>query len=151
MVMPQHRVKPAVAEDQETEAYRLATQGASVREIAAALAVSVGTAHARLKTAIQKIPTAERAMHRQLALERLDLMTHKLMNMLAVDAPPLDVIPELLKVEAQRAKLLGLNEPVQVSATVHEVDKQDLELAELVREAEAKAAAEMQHIRDGAQ
>lgn len=48
----------------------------------------------------------------------------------------------MLRIDERRAKLNGLDAPVQVQATVHQVDTEDAELAELVREAQAKAAAE---------
>lgn len=48
---------------------------------------------------------------------------------------------QLEKIEVRRAKLLGLDAPTRVDATVTETTQEDLELAEMVREAQAKAAA----------
>lgn len=56
----------------------------------------------------------------------------------------------LSKLSERRAKLLGLDAALKVEAQVHEVTQQDLELAELIRNAEAAAALEEQEIREAA-
>jgi hypothetical protein len=43
--------------------------------------------------------------------------------------------------------MMGYNQPVKVDATVHEVTQQDVELAELIREAQAKNATEEARIK----
>jgi hypothetical protein len=65
------------------------------------------------------------------------------------DGPVLAAIDRLLKIEDARRKnnesqrkLLGLDAPTKVDAQVTEVTQQDIELAELVREAQAKNAAD---------
>jgi hypothetical protein len=70
------------------------------------------------------------------------------------DGPVLAAIDRLIKIEDARRKnnesqrkLLGLDAPTKVDAQVTEVTQQDIELAELVREAQAKNAAEEQRIR----
>lgn len=70
------------------------------------------------------------------------------------DAPVLAAIDRLVKIELarntnaeRRAKLTGLDAAVKVDATVHEVTQKDIELAELVREAQAKNAVEEAGIR----
>jgi hypothetical protein len=45
----------------------------------------------------------------------------------------------LLRLHERRARLNGLDRPVEVQVTVNEVTEQDRELAELIREAKAKA------------
>lgn len=47
-----------------------------------------------------------------------------------------------LRVDERRARLNGLDAPTVVNATVHQVDAEDVELAELIREEQARAAAE---------
>jgi Tfp pilus assembly protein PilP len=66
----------------------------------------------------------------------------------------LQAVDRLTRLEEQRRKvsesirrLLGADMPVRVDATVTEVTQQDIELAELVREAKAKNAAEEAAIR----
>jgi hypothetical protein len=70
------------------------------------------------------------------------------------DGPVLAAIDRLIKIEdarrknnAEQRKLLGLDAPTKVDAQVTEVTQQDIELAALVREAQAKNAAEEQRIR----
>jgi hypothetical protein len=72
------------------------------------------------------------------------------------DGPVLQAIDRLVKIEdarnrnaERRAKLTGIEAAVKVDATVHEVTQQDVELAELVREAQAKNAAEEARIKGG--
>lgn len=48
----------------------------------------------------------------------------------------------LFKAAERRAKLLGLDTPVKVDATVHQVDARDAELLEMVNEARAQRAIE---------
>lgn len=74
------------------------------------------------------------------------------------DAPVLQAIDRLIKIEdarrrngERRAKLTGIEAAIKVDTTVHEVTQEDIELAELVREAQAKNAALEQRIRDGAE
>lgn len=70
------------------------------------------------------------------------------------DAPVLAAIDRLVKIELarntnaeRRAKLTGLDAAVKVDATVHEVSQQDIELAELIRETQAKNAAQEARIK----
>lgn len=72
------------------------------------------------------------------------------------DAPVLAAVDRLVKIEdtrrrngERRARLLGLDAAVKVDATVHEVTQEDVELAELIREAKARTQAEEQQILDG--
>lgn len=70
------------------------------------------------------------------------------------DGPVLQAIDRLVRIEdarrrngERRAKLLGLEAAVKVDATVTEVTQEDIELAELIREAKAKNAAEEERIK----
>lgn len=72
------------------------------------------------------------------------------------DAPVLAAIDRLGRIEDARLKnneslrrLFGLDAPAKVDATVTEVSQEDIELAELVREAQAKNAAEEARIKGG--
>ena len=64
------------------------------------------------------------------------------------DGPVLQAIATLLRVQERRSKLLGLDAPQRVDATVHQPDPAELELAELIREQRAKNAVEAQHLED---
>lgn len=74
------------------------------------------------------------------------------------DGPVLAAIDRLVRIEdarrrnaERRAKLLGLDAAVKADVTVHEVTQEDIELAELIRETQAKNAALEQRIRGGAE
>ena len=64
------------------------------------------------------------------------------------DGPVLQAIATLLRIQERRSKLLGLDAPQRVDATVHQPDPAELELAELIREQRAKNAVEAQHLED---
>ncbi len=57
------------------------------------------------------------------------------------DGPVLAAIDRLLRLSERRSRLLGLDLPVRVDATVHQVDPADLALMQLIREAEARNQA----------
>jgi DNA-binding transcriptional MerR regulator len=65
------------------------------------------------------------------------------------DGPKLAAIDRLVKIRESYRRLFGLDQPVKVDATVHQVTQQDLELQEMLREAKARTAAEEQQILDG--
>ena len=50
----------------------------------------------------------------------------------------------LLRLHERRAKLNGLDKPVEVEVTVNEVTEQDRELAEMIREAQARVHSTVQ-------
>ncbi len=69
------------------------------------------------------------------------------------DGPVLAAIDRLAKIEDARLKnneslrrLFGLDAPAKVDATVHEVTQHDIELAELIREANARNAVTEQQV-----
>jgi hypothetical protein len=73
------------------------------------------------------------------------------------DGPVLQAIDRLIKIEDARRrnnesqrKLLGLDAPTKVDAQVTEVTQQDIELAELIRETQARNAAEEERIKGDA-
>lgn len=71
-------------------------------------------------------------------------------NPIPDDGPKLAAIDRLVKVRESYRKLFGLDRPVKVDATIHQVTQQDLELQEMLREAKAHTSLEEQHIRDDA-
>lgn len=52
--------------------------------------------------------------------------------------PVFKAIDKILKVAERRAKLLGLDKPIKVEATVHNVDNRDLELMDMINEGRTK-------------
>lgn len=65
------------------------------------------------------------------------------------DAPRLAAIRVALEIRRTYQELHGLKQPVKADVTVHEVTQQDLELQEMLREAQAAMHAEEQQIRGG--
>jgi len=101
--------------------------------------------------------------HREIEVGKLDLLEQKLWAMIDEDYytvsngqvvymetgdpvpdidPILKIVDRILKVSERRAKLLGLDKPVKVEATVHQVDAVDRELADMIYEGRAQRAAE---------
>lgn len=97
--------------------------------------------------------------HRDIEIGKLDLLEEKLWRMVdeeyytvshgrvvyfesgepVMDIDPvLRVMDRILKVAERRAKLLGLDKPVRVEATVHTMDSTDMELAEMIRRGRAE-------------
>jgi hypothetical protein len=56
----------------------------------------------------------------------------------------------ILKVIADRRKLLGIDAPIQVDATITEVTQQDIALQEMIAEAKARNAVRMQELQANA-
>ncbi|MFF4552722.1 hypothetical protein [Streptomyces sp. NPDC001422] len=71
-------------------------------------------------------------------------------NPLRDHAPVLAAFREARSALADVRKMVGLDQPTRVDATVHQVTQQDIELQEMLREAKAQAALEEQELRDGA-
>jgi hypothetical protein len=63
------------------------------------------------------------------------------------DGPKLSAIDRLLRIRESYRKLFGADQAIKVDATVHEVTQQDIELAELIHEAQAKNATEEARIK----
>jgi hypothetical protein len=78
---------------------------------------------------------------RELEAERLDAAVREVMGIMSGRQPPmvrLKAVDTLARLIGRRARLFGLDAPVQVEATVREVTQADLELEELLREAKAR-------------
>lgn len=52
--------------------------------------------------------------------------------------PVFKAIDRIIKVSERRSKLLGLDKPIKVEATVHNVDSRDLELMEMINEGRSR-------------
>lgn len=101
-----------------------------------------------------KLLEKDATSHREIEINKLDLLEEKLWAMLDEDyitvsngqvvymdtgdpVPDIDpimkIVDRILKVAERRSKLLGLDKPVRVEATVHTMDSTDMELAEMIR------------------
>ena len=142
-------------EERRHQAWLLRVKGKSVREIATALNVSVGTAHSDLKAVLERTKSENNEAaedHRVLSLSRLDRALSTIEDALEamsirtnedgeVIAAGIDhelrlkALDRLVKLEERRAKLLGLDAPVksEVEANVTNVASPE-EAARLVRQ-----------------
>jgi hypothetical protein len=129
--------------EQSRRCYELKLAGWSHDKIADELKISHGTVQNRINAhlAVRVQPLADEL--RAVIVDRLDLCIEKLHNQIQYDEQGGRLarnIEVLVKVEERRAKLLGVDAPERVEATVTEVTQEDIALAELVREAQAAAA-----------
>ncbi len=96
-------------------AYQLRMQGKSYRAIAREIGFASPNAAYKAVARILQASAAEPPDElRALESERMDAMLERLAEMLPSADNPLFVIDRMLKVQAQRAQLLGLNKPVVV-------------------------------------
>lgn len=141
--------KPSTAQlaDRAVRCYELRLRGRTIRGIADELGIPKSTVQDTLNAYIAELvlPLADEV--RLLELDRLDGWLGRLEDQLDNGEAPERVVPVLLKVQERRARLLGLDAPERVDATVHEVTAQDVELAEMLAEAKAKAAVDEQRLR----
>jgi transposase len=135
---------------QQAECYQLQLDGLSIREIAKRTGLSRGTVGNRISAQcaaiVQPLADQVRARHLEQIKAWLARINEQIERDYAV-ARNVEVGTRLLEREA---KLLGIDAPTQVEATVTEVTQEDVALAELVREAQAAAAVAEQQLRDQA-
>ena len=100
-----------------------------------------------------KLLEADATRHREIEVQKLDLLEEKLWRMVDEDyytvsngqvvymesgdpvpdiEPVMKVIDRILKVSERRSKLLGLDKPVKVDATIRQEDTVDMELARML-------------------
>ncbi|WP_297699622.1 hypothetical protein [Mycobacterium sp.] len=136
--------------EQEIRCYELRLTGMSLDNIAKQVKLSKGTVHNRIQAHIEQRvqPLADEL--RAVMVDRLDTCIERLHGQILDDELGSRLarnIEVLVKVEERRAKLLGVDAPERVEATVTEVTQEDLALAELVREAQAAAAVQEAQLR----
>lgn len=141
------RTSAATIAKQQEECYRLQLEGLSIREIAKRTGLSHGTVHNRINAQCSAVvqPLAEQVRQQHLAQikEWLAKLNEQIRDNYAV-ARNVEVGTRLLEREA---KLLGIDAPERVEATVTEVTQEDIALAELVAEAQAASAVAEQQLR----
>lgn len=147
--IPQNRGNPAERGELRARVYELKLKGWSLRRIGE----EIGYSHVQAKRLLDEeieartIPLLNEVV--KIELDRYDRYLSKLEA--AIDEEGADVaklVASAVRVSEARRKLLGYDAPQRVEATVHQVDQVDVELAEVVREAQANAALEEQRIRD---
>lgn len=114
----------------------------------------------RLDAALVRLNGLEDAARQVLEREHITVNNGRIIVLdgspLPDDGPVLAAIDRLIKVEdarqrnsESRRKLLGLDAPAKYDAQVTEVTQQDLELQEMIRDAQAAVQLEEQQIIDG--
>lgn len=115
----------ANAAEKRARALQLRIGGATYDQIAQQVGFSGrGGAYRAVAQALRDIPREAADELRQLELERFDTIQIRLMQKLGQG--DLTVVPNLLRLAEQRARLLGLNKPeqLQLQAEVHVQDDQ---------------------------
>lgn len=146
---PQVRTPAADIAKQQAECYQLQLEGLSIRDIAKRTGLSRGTVQNRISAqcvaVVQPLADQVRARHLDQIRDWLAKLNDQIDVGVAV-ARNVEVGTRLLEREA---KLLGIDAPQQVQATVTQVTQEDVALAELVREAQAAAAVAEAQLRKG--
>jgi hypothetical protein len=110
----------------ETEAMALRLAGSTFEEIAASLGFrSRAGAFASITRALDRCQREPCPSLRKLEAERLDAMQQAIWPLAVGDPPDLPAVLAMLKLMERRARLLGLDTPSQVVATVV-IDLEDL-------------------------
>lgn len=169
------RSNPAEKAEQQVKCYELKLTGMSLRAIGKAVSLSHETVrqYIALEADSRVLPLANQL--RKQELDRLDQMELAVRGVLEAqhyvvsdgrvvklksedgteDALPddehvLKAVDRLLKIQDRRAKLLGLDAPTQVEATVHEVTQADIELRGLIQQQQARNDAAREALREQA-
>lgn len=134
------RPNAAVVAEQQVRCYELLLAGKTYEQIAAEVSLSVGTVYTRVQARLaQRVqPLADEL--RSIEVDRLDRWLVKLDAQIQAGTAVARNVEVGVKVSERRSKLLGIDAPEKIEATVTEVTQEDLALAELVREAQAAAA-----------
>lgn len=121
---------------------------------------------ARLEASLERLLNMEESVRRVMARKHITVNNGRIIRVENPDTGEeepveddtfiLQAVDRLNRIEESRRKtsesirrLLGLDMPVKVDATVTETTQQDLELQEMLREAKARTHAEEQQILDG--
>jgi hypothetical protein len=125
----------------ETErVYNLKLAGKSHAEIAQIMGISKGTVHNRYEAAKAQRIYPKVDEYRQIQLDRLERLLSHLSSKCAEGNT--SAIAQAIAIHDRIARLLGLDSPIKVDATVTETTQEDIALAAMIREAKAKNAAE---------
>lgn len=152
--MPRPTAPSVAAADLDARCLELRRSGATFRQIAAEVGISVANAHKRVMRGLDRTRREPADALRELELERLDRLQVEATKVLAANhvviqggkavvdkqgepyrdhAPTLTAIRTLVQVQESRRRLLGLDAPTRhdVSARFHTIDELDREIAEL--------------------
>ncbi len=145
---PHSRPNPAERGELRARAYELKLQGWSLRRIGAEINVSYGTVKNYIDEEIEArtVPLLDEVV--KIELDRYDRYLALLeQSMIEEKADVPKIVATAVRVSEARRKLLGYDAPQRVEATVHQVSETDVELAEIVRDAEVRSRLEEQQVR----
>ena len=163
-------VRQVASIDRDAEALRLRAQGWSLQHISDQLGYGgKGNVHDALERAkADVIDTPARELVAQ-ELANLDYLIDVTLGVLHANhvtvshgrlitmddgsplpdhGPVMQAVNTLKGLYESRRKLTGVDAALKLEATVHETDQTDLAIAELIRDAEARAALDEQAVRD---
>ena len=123
--------------------HRLA--GRSIRTIAELMGISRSTVQRRQDAGIAQLPVQNAEQLRKVELARLDSYLAALDDRVRAGDPA--SVQAALRVSDRRAKLLGLDAPVELHATVTELTEAEAELQQMLREARVAVAMEEDALR----
>ncbi|MFI6854496.1 hypothetical protein [Streptomyces sp. NPDC050416] len=121
---------------------------------------------ARLEATLERLHNMEESVQRVMARKHITVNNGRVIRILNPDSGEeepveddtfiLQAVDRLNRIEESRRRtsesirrLLGLDMPVKVDATITETTQQDIELQEMIRDAKAKVQMEEQQIIDG--
>jgi hypothetical protein len=145
----------AADRERDAQALDLYTRGLTYRQIAAQLTMaSPSTAHAAVQRAVAAVPDPAKAMARRIALQRLAALDRAAWRVLTRqhyvtgntgqlaygpdgqpltdDAPVLQAIDRLLRIEERRAKTIGTDTPVPTRQEITISSELDGEIEDLL-------------------
>jgi hypothetical protein len=136
--------------ERRIEAVKLRVNGIGYREIGAALGVPGNTAHSDVKTELQAQAVEAATELRALEYGRLSKAYAKAMEVMdaASGEMALKAVDRVERLSRSMRVLFGLDVPVRIDVTHHELSQQDVELQELLNEANAANANELARIAD---
>jgi hypothetical protein len=153
--MPRNTAPSIKAVELDFQAYDLRQQGLTFRQIGQQMGTTPQRAHQRVTRALARRLQEPPDAHRHLELERLDHMWQEALAVLrrphvfaqngkivydkegeplSDDAPVLNAIDRLLRIQERRARLLGLDAPTTSKLTVISEDAVDAEIRRLTDE-----------------
>lgn len=144
------------AQDLAIRRYRaldLRIKGQTYRAIAKTLGINQSTLLHDIDVCLREREAGNILRLRQLEEERLDVALAAAMDVLAKGKGTelaLKAVDRIIRVSGRRSNLLGLDAPVELNINTTEKTQADLELEELLREAEAHAEITRQQLMEQA-
>lgn len=137
----------SIVAEQQVDCYELRLAGHSIDKIAAITGLAHGTVHKRIQARIDARvqPLADEL--RAIEVDRYDRYLERLDEQMKLGIAVARNVEVAVRVSEARAKLLGLNAPQQIEATVLQITQEDVALAELINEASAASALAEQRLR----